>query len=160
MSTLLVQGCSKSKNQVAEPVPALDLYSGFFFKILEKAIRSGEFDGDIDITILSAEHGLVDAETPIGHYDRRMDPQRARDLRPEVTRRLADRVDQGYDRVVLNLGKTYRLAVTEFARESAVPVEHIDGGGIGEKGHALKRFVRGDDSVLSVFSPAPLDTSN
>jgi len=160
MSTLLVQGCSKSKNQVTEPVPALELYSGFFFKILGKAIRCGEFDADIDIAILSAEHGLINAETPITHYDRRMDSQRARELRSEVANGLFDRVEEGYDRVVLNLGKTYRLAVTEFAHKSPVPVEQISGGGIGEKGHALKRFIRGDGSVLSSFDPTPLHTSN
>jgi hypothetical protein len=145
---------------VTEPVPALELYSGFFFKILGKAIRSGEFDDGIDITILSAEYGLVDAETPISWYDRRMDAERARELRSDVTEALADRVEGDYERVVLNLGKTYRQAVTEFARESSATVERIEGGGIGEKGHALKRFIRGDDGVLSSFemtSPTPSD---
>ena len=160
MSTLLVQGCSKSKNRVPEPVPALELYSGFFFKILGKAIRVDEFDDKIDIAILSAEYGLVDAETPISWYERRMDAERARDLQAELTEDLGNRVGEDYDRVVLNLGKTYRQAVAEFARQSPVPVEHIDGGGIGEKGHALKRFIRGDDSVLSAFEPTPATPSN
>lgn len=160
MSTLLVQGCSKSKNHVTEPVRPLELYSGFFFKIIRKAIRSGEFNDDIAIAILSAEYGLVDADTPIEPYDRRMDRQRARELGPDVSESLSEQLTGETERVVLNLGKTYRLAVDKFAREVALPVKHIDGGGIGEKGHALKRFIRGDDSVLSDFQPAPLTTGN
>ncbi len=35
MSSLLVQGCSKSKNTPEEAVPALELYSGYFFKIIK-----------------------------------------------------------------------------------------------------------------------------
>jgi hypothetical protein len=157
MSTLLVQGCSKSKNRTAEPVPALELYSGFFFKIIKKSIRGGEMNDDIDICILSAEHGLVDVETPIETYDRRMDRQRARELAPEVSNDLDRWVDGQYDRVVLNLGRTYRRTLDEFTPNSEVSLCHIDGEGIGEKGHALKRFLRGDDSVVEEYQP-PLET--
>lgn len=155
MSTLLLQGCSKSKNRTVEPVPALELYSGFFFKIIKKAMRDGEMVDDIDICILSAEYGLIDAETPIETYDRRMDRQRARELAPEVAEGLDQWVDGQYDRVVVNLGQMYRRTLTEFDPGSEVPLCHIDGKGIGEKGHALKRFLRGDDTVVDEYHPGP-----
>lgn len=151
MSTLLVQGCSKSKKQTERATPAIELYSGYFFKIIKKAIREREMAEDVDICILSAKHGLIDTQTPITTYDLRMDAQRAQGLSSRVSSELSERSTTGYDRVVLNLGETYRIAVREFVRETRQPVYHIDGGGIGEKGHSLKRFIRGDDSGLEQY---------
>lgn len=144
MPALLVQGCSKSKTNPDEPVPALDLYSGFFFKIIKKAIRDGEFDARLDISILSAEHGLINAETHIEWYDRKMNQNRATELAPSVQRTLCDRVNGTYETVFVNVGKVYRHALGDVADALEADVHYIDGNGIGYKGQTLKRVVRGD----------------
>jgi hypothetical protein len=46
--------------------------------------------------------------------------------------------------------KTYRKAVDGFDEGLDVEVVEVSGGGIGEKGHVLKRILGGDDSVLEV----------
>lgn len=148
MSTLLVQSCSKSKNCPSESVPALQLYSGYFFKIIKKAIDDGAMPESLDICILSAEHGLVDANEEIGWYDRRIDEARATEIAPNVRRRLSERVADGYDRVVINVGRDYRTALTGVEEELNVPVHYVQGGGIGEKGAVLKRLVRGNAAAI------------
>ncbi|NUC74769.1 hypothetical protein HTZ84_21130 [Haloterrigena sp. SYSU A558-1] len=148
MSILLVQSCSKSKNRPGKPVKPLELYSGYFFKIIKKAIREGEFQDTIDICVLSAEHGLVDATDKIAYYDRRMTVERATDLRPDVTAELRSRVTaHEYDHVIFNLGAEYRHAVGDLS-DLRASVRYIDGEGIGQKGHALKRVVRDGESAL------------
>jgi hypothetical protein len=149
MTTLLVQSCSKSKIRAAEPVPAFELYSGYFFKILKKSIDDGEFSDDIDVCILSAEHGILDRDSEVLPYDRRMDEERASELASEVQSTLARRhTKREYDRIVVNAGAVYQRALDGIESKVDVPVHYIQGDGMGAKGHDLKRFVRGDNSVI------------
>lgn len=145
MSTLLVQSCSDTKNEVEEPTRAMEVYDGYFFRILNKAIREGSFRPDIDICILSAKYGLVDADAEILTYDQRMTGSRAEELRESVLEEINTRIKENeYDEVVLNLGKEYRQAVDGLSGQEGVDVWSIEGGGIGSKGSTLKQFVRSD----------------
>ena len=157
MSSLLVQGCSKSKNEPGKPVPALDLYSGFFFKIIKKAKREGAFNEDIDLCILSAEHGLIDTKDEISWYERRMDQDRAAELAPEVRDELVERADD-YDSVIVNLGGTYNRALEGVESALEIPIYFVEGDGIGYKGSVLKRVIRGDldslDANIRTAAPA------
>lgn len=147
MSTLLVQSCSKSKISTTEPVQAIDLYSGYFYKIIKKSRRTGEFAEDIDISILSAKHGLISPDEPIMEYDQRMSKERAEELADEVTEELRELVIDGrYERVVINAGRTYRHTLDP--EKIPADVSYISGDGIGTKGHALKKFINGNDSIL------------
>lgn len=152
MTSLLVQSCSATKNQVTEPTRALDVYDGYFFRIIKKAKREEAFESNIDICILSAEYGLIDAEDEITTYDRRMTTSRAEELRDQVTRDIYKRIEEErYDKIVLNLGKEYLQAVGGLSERSDADISTVQGGGIGEKGKQLKRFVR-SDTIPTVMS--------
>lgn len=152
MPTLLVQSCSATKNRVTKPTRALDVYDGYFFRILKKAIREDSFRSDVDICILSAKYGLIDAEDAITTYDRRMTPSRAEELRKSVTDDIHKRIaEREYDEIVLNLGKEYLRAVDSLSERTDVDVSTIEGRGIGSKGKELKRFVR-SDTIPAVIS--------
>ena len=149
MSTLLVQSCSKSKKQTSEPIPALNLYSGYFFKIIKKSRREGTVNSDIDVCILSAKYGFVKSDDEIATYDRRMDAQRATELGPTMTKDLHEYISNiGYDRVVINAGKEYRKAIDGFDNELPVDTYCVCGDGLGLKGQSLKKFLRGDESGI------------
>lgn len=142
---LLVQSCSETKVDTKTAVPALERYDGYFYKIIKKAIDEGQFDSAIDICCLSAEHGLIDADEPIEPYDRRMDEERAAALRSDVVESLRAKISDGeYEQVIVNTGAVYRRALEGFATDLSVDVVHLDGGGIGQKGHQLKQIVRTD----------------
>ena len=147
MSCLLVQGCSKRKKESSEPVSALDLYDGYYYRIIKKAIRNGELRDDIDICVLSAKYGIVDEEEEVEYYNRKMTEERADDLREEAITQLVRRVEDGeYDRVIVNLGRTYERVVKGFEDQIRTPVTFISGG-LGERGHVLKRFIRTDKTI-------------
>lgn len=149
MSTLLVQSCSRSKKEVEEPISAIELYSGYFFKIIKKTRREQGKNPDLDLCILSAKHGLLDPSDRIQPYDQRMDVRRAKELGPKVRAELKRRItEEQYDRIVINAGKDYQLALSGFDTDIDVDTYLIDGDGIGVKGGALKQFLRGDESVI------------
>ena len=90
---LLIAGCSRRKRPAAVPVPALELYEGGSIPWLRA--RLGSHPGLRQrIRILSAEHGLLHASTPLLPYDRPLDPERARQLRGTVTGTLAREWEQ------------------------------------------------------------------
>ena len=152
MSTLLVQSCSGTKRRPDGAVSAMELYTGYFFRIINKARREGELRDDLDICILSAEHGIVDPWEPLAYYDRRMNSTRARELNDDIVDSLQRRVQSnGYDRVVVNMGRTYQTAIDGFADNLDIDVRWVAGEGIGHKGRTLKQFIRGDDTTLESY---------
>jgi hypothetical protein len=82
-SRMVIVGCTARKASALEPLPALGLYSGGCVPQLRA--RLGE-DSRLRarVRFLSAEHGLVTADTPLRTYDRPLDPDRAGELRPAV----------------------------------------------------------------------------
>ncbi|PZG44538.1 hypothetical protein C1I98_17030 [Spongiactinospora gelatinilytica] len=77
---LVIVGCSRRKRDTATPVPALDLYEGGCIPQLRR--RIGHLPGlRRQVRILSAEHGLIDADQPLLPYDRVLTPGRACELR-------------------------------------------------------------------------------
>lgn len=85
--SLVVVGCSARKTGDERPIAALDRYLGG--AVPQVRARLGAVPAFRDrVRILSAEHGLLHADTPIGGYDRALDPDRAAQLRPAVTGRL------------------------------------------------------------------------
>jgi hypothetical protein len=142
MSSLLIQSCSATKQNVDSAVPALDLYDGYFFRIINKALRADQFRPGLDIIIISAKHGVVEPDEEIGYYDQRMDTERAKELNDEVVNTIASHVtEDGYEKVWINLGKDYLPAVDGVEDAVDVPVDYIEGCGIGMKGKQLKHLV-------------------
>lgn len=142
MKTLLVQSCSKSKREPCEPIPALELYSGYYYKIIKKAKREGDFNPDIDICILSAKHGLIDANTSLSYYDKKMDTERADEIRDEVKDALKSRIRTcEYDKILINMGESYREAICGIEEEIDIPI-HVINGRLGERGQKLKQRIR------------------
>ena len=87
-SRLVIAGCSRRKQASTVPVPALELYEGGSIPWLRA--RLGSHPGFRQrLRILSAEHGLLEADSPVLPYDRPLDAGRARQLAPAVTGSLA-----------------------------------------------------------------------
>lgn len=150
MTHLLLQSCSASKQKVEGTLPAFELYSGYFYRILNKSLRDSEIRTDLDIAILSAKHGVLNPDEEIEYYDERMDSQRAGELNTSILDDLTTRVNHtGYDGIVINAGQEYQEAIHGLSDQVDTPILEIPGSGIGEKGNALYKFIRGDDSVLS-----------
>ncbi len=85
---LVIAGCSRRKLASTVPVPALELYEGGSIPWL-RARLGGHPEFRQRVRILSAEHGLLDADSLLLPYDRPLDSGRARQLTAVVTGALA-----------------------------------------------------------------------
>jgi len=85
---LVIAGCSRRKQASAVPVPALELYEGGCIPWL-RARLGGCPQLRRRVRIVSAEHGLLEADSPLLPYDRLLDAGRARQLAAAVTAALA-----------------------------------------------------------------------
>lgn len=151
---LLVQSCSKSKKQAEEPVPALELYSGYFYKIIKKARREGKIRPDLDIRILSAKYGLLEPDTEITTYDLRMDSKRAAELSDSVPDELAAIVETTkHNQILVNMGKEYQQAIAGFDSHIDANVKYLSGR-LGERGSKLKQIIRTPKSENSPINVA------
>jgi hypothetical protein len=116
MSALLLLSCSSSKRTLpAEPIAAIERYTGVFFKVVNKWLREHPHNPGPDLLIISAEFGLIRSDTPIPDYDRRMRSSRAAALAPQVQGALREQLTKRpYQRILINLGRDYLRALEGF----------------------------------------------
>lgn len=95
--------------------------------------------------ILSAEFGLIPAETPIPDYDHRMTPARAEALCEQVRDALAEALTDGdYAATFISLGISYWPALPLApGLNTHLGKLTIAAGGIGQRLAQLKRWLCG-----------------
>lgn len=110
---LLIIPCSKRKAGLpGAKIPAIDLYDGPFYRIIRKAFREHGKPDSLDIMLLSAKYGLIAHDEVITKYDQKITISRAKALSSPVRARLKDELKGNrYEKVFINLGKLYMLAL-------------------------------------------------
>lgn len=142
MTELLIQSCSKRKRENKDALSALERYDGYFFRILRKSKREQLWPQDMDLVILSAKYGIIHADDTVQYYDRKMTETRAKKLNGEVLIDIKSHVkDHDIQRILVNVGSTYRVALEGLEKVVEPPVQWIEGDGIGSKGHQLKTIL-------------------
>ncbi len=141
---LLLVACSQRKLRTKGLLPAIERYDGVNYRVIRKAMREGYFPPNVDIKILSAKFGLIDAQERIPWYDQRMNKERAVELNPKVMQRLKRSVSRnGYLEIHINMGKVYLLAMDGLQNvvNSDITIKYAKGG-IGEKAKAMKEWLK------------------
>lgn len=108
---LLILACSDRKAHVSVPLPAWHVYHGNLFRVCKALLARGAWPTDVGVRILSAEHGLIRPDTPILPYDRRMTPDRARQLRGWASNLSLAVFEEQAGEVYLAMGAAYQMAV-------------------------------------------------
>jgi hypothetical protein len=159
MNRLLILSCSKAKRADPGDLPAVDRYDGPFFRVLRRYLRLRPADPP-EVRILSAQFGLIPADTPIPDYDRRMTPRRARELQAGVADaldaigRVMEAAALTDDRVLVVLGKDYLAALAGYTGPQAAAFHsRIAPGGLGHKLSHLRDWLYG----YSPEPPLPVD---
>ncbi len=144
---LLILPCSKQKRQVSE-APAFDLYDGPFYRVVRKAKPQ-----NLDILILSAKYGLINSNESISYYDQMMTAERAKELSADITTELEKILkNRYYDKIFINLGKIYMLALDEEKNLFDKYNVYWARGQIGERLHQLKEWlttIRVEEKAIS-----------
>ncbi|MCS7272596.1 MAG: hypothetical protein NZ550_00415 [Fimbriimonadales bacterium] len=142
---LLVLACSARKRKDAELLPAIERYDGIFYRVLRRWWQHAPASERriLDILILSAEFGLIEAQTLIPYYDRKMTPKRADELAPKLIATLQKRAQTvDYQEVLLAMGSVYLRALTPV--EQWLPHSILlkrTSGGIGTQAAQLRAWL-------------------
>ena len=126
--SLLIISCSGAKDKTPGKLPAVMRYKGPLYPTLHKVMRENRFPKSLDILIVSAKYGLLTSDELIGDYDQKIDPKRARELRPSVHKKLEAFLDgKDYDQLFNGLWKDYQAVLEGFDLEkhfeNVIPVE-------------------------------------
>jgi hypothetical protein len=108
---LVIVGCSRRKRATDVPVPALELYEGGCVPELRTRIGAHP-QHRARVRVLSGEHGLLTADTPVLPYERPLDEHRIGELRPQVTATLlAEAIRDGMPRHLLLVAEPRYLSL-------------------------------------------------
>ncbi|MDF1564027.1 MAG: hypothetical protein P1V51_13345 [Deltaproteobacteria bacterium] len=88
-----VTPCSAEKDAAGAPLPAIERYTDPRIREVEAAARQA----GADFLIFSGEFGLLEASTPIPHYDHLLLAEEVREHASQVARQLRQR---GLDRIL------------------------------------------------------------
>lgn len=139
---LLIIACSQRKRLDDALLPAISRYDGGQYRVLRKAKREGHCPTNLDVLILSAEYGLIEADMQIASYEQRMNRKRASELKPQIEQDLKAYAKKSvYKEVYIDLGKEYLSAIeglTEYFTNSQITFAR---GRIGERQKKLKNWL-------------------
>ncbi|WP_432262818.1 DUF6884 domain-containing protein [Cupriavidus sp. TMH.W2] len=141
----LLIACSDTKRHDAQPLRAIDRYDGPAYRVLRNSLPV--LGNRLPMRILSAQFGLISAQTCIPDYNRRMDEARAQQFLDDdkLRRDLAADIARVRPTDILVMGGAhYRRVLTEALRDAGLPV-HVRvlavQGGIGEQLGQLRRWL-------------------
>jgi hypothetical protein len=139
-------------------LPALERYDGPSFRVLRKYLRQEpSAESCLHIYVLSAKFGLINVQKPIGVYDQLMTPQRASQLKHEITRQVRELIlPHNYSEIFLSMGKNYLMALGDMGQVvgSGTRVK-VAAGGSGRKLTELKSWLSGKVPPPPSSSPEP-----
>jgi len=147
----LLVSCSQRKRLVEQPISALELYDGYYYRIIRKLMRGRHFPANIDIIIISAKHGLLRPSDSILPYEWKITARRAAEIRDKVLVELAPVFgEKRYQEVFVNLGRHYLRAIEGFDSllSDATKVIYARGG-IGQRGSQMKKWILSKSKVNS-----------
>lgn len=139
---LLLLGCSKRKKSMPmSPTLALDRYDGPAFRLVRKWMSETKARSFLDIKVISAKYGLLDAEDNIPYYDEKMTSGRAVELEKTVSEQLKKLVQQNdYRGIYCDLGNAYlRVLPNDFIKSNELV--KIAKGRVGERLRSLKTWL-------------------
>ena len=133
---LLLISCSATKKNLINK-PALQVYDGPSYKILRKYNPP-----NLDILILSAKYGLIDADQKISTYEQKMTESIAKHMQAYTTVKLTEILNTNeYNEIHVNLGKTYIMAI-DFENPMFKDFNiYFNNGPIGVRLHNLKTWL-------------------
>jgi len=141
---LLIIPCSKRKKKITEDrLHALYLYDGPFYRIIRKFFREYGIPKNLDITIISAKYGLINANTYIAYYDNRMTKEAIKNFAGRLKSRLISIInEENYTEIFQNIGKNYYKVIKgwEMCIDENIQVISAEGG-IGQRAKQMRNWL-------------------
>lgn len=113
------------KNPAIGKIKSIDRYTGQIFNLTKNFIKKNKYD----LLIISAKYGLLKPEDKIENYNYRLKNEKeAITLRIKVLDKLRNIIDdEKYDRIIVIMGKLYRVVIEEIIDERFIILESSNG---------------------------------
>lgn len=136
----MILGCSATKLQNDEPLPAVIRYDGPVYRVFQSYLRESRWPTNLSVGVLSAKYGLIGGLTHIHDYDLRMNRGMALKHRERSTQTLVE-WSKGHKNISFVLGKDYLPALNLDALSKTKNINVLEGG-IGYKLSQLHNLLR------------------
>ncbi|RDV81175.1 tRNA-guanine transglycosylase DpdA [Ammonifex thiophilus] len=138
---LLIVSCSALKNDAPGEIPALVRYDGPAYRVIRSFLREWSWPSNLRVGVFSAEYGLIGGLAPIPFYERRMTPERARELRQMVVATLKE-WSTLCSSLAIVCGKDYLEPLLDGVHGTGFEHVEVAAGPIGKKLQYLSQFLR------------------
>jgi hypothetical protein len=161
---VLILPCGSAKDPASCGMEAFKRYTGPMWKEARKAMGGPENvmkylkDAGVDVKIISAKFGMMDADKFIGNYDQQLTPERLAEIKADKT--LTQTIQETlakYDPEKVRLGtpKNYTDLITDvMGREYKSVFEKGSGSGLQKKG--IVDYLKSKAPPVEDFAGAPV----
>ena len=113
---LLFLSCSQQKRTTPDLLPAIERYDGPAFRVVRNFRRDNFAEKSIiDIFIISAEYGILEASKEIPFYDRRLTSRRVNEIRPLIENKIKHiSKENHYDDLFISASQAYLEALGTY----------------------------------------------
>ena len=139
MEYILLVACSDKKREDYEELEAINLYNGNNFRIARKYLREN-YNTKLNIKIISAKYGLIDASKVIQNYNYRLQEEDIESLNDEVLY-FVEKLSN-IKRLCVNVGFDYEGTVKGI--EDIIDTQKVvraRGEGIGRRMAIMKEWL-------------------
>lgn len=133
----LIISCSAKKNSNTNPLPAMELYDGPYYRTLRKLNDEKKLQ-KIHIMIISAKYGLLNPYDPIEDYNLKMTDEIAQKLNKKLKKDLNQFLkERNFNEIYISMGKDYQKAINGLEFDNVQFAE----GKIGQKISKTKKWI-------------------
>ena len=146
---LLIISCSQRKVHAFNPIPAIELYDGPFFRMIRKLKEESKFPNNIHVLIISAKYGVIGLYDLIEKYDQKMTKKKVEKLEDIIKKKIGDFLcDKNFNEVFVSMGKNYRIVLNNI--DFKTPVIYANGK-IGEKLSQTKEWISSKNDLSCAY---------
>ena len=161
---VLILPCGSAKDPASCGMEAFKRYTGPMWKEARKAMGGPENvmkylkDAGVDVKIISAKFGMMDADKFIGNYDQQLTPERLAEIKADKT--LTQTIQETLakydpDKVRLGTPKNYTDLITDvMGRDYKSVFEKGSGSGLQKKG--IVDYLKSKAPPVEDFAGAPV----
>jgi len=142
---MILAESQRRKVEPRTPIPAINRFSGVYFRVLKKYLREGRLP-DTDIFIVSYEFGILRDKSKVPYREPvenlRFDRNIVEAKRRENLRTLERIITENrYDEIYVNLGSEYLKLIEGVEGLTSAKITYSEGAGLGPKARHMKNWI-------------------
>jgi len=141
---IIVAESQRRKQDPKEPIPAIDRFTGVYFRILKKYLREGKLL-NTDILIVSQKWGILKAQDkvkynkPTNTLDFKKSLKETQKNNLETLKNIFEK--KNYDQIYVNVGAEFTKLIDGFEDLTSAKVIYARGPGLGPKAQHMKKYI-------------------